>query len=215
MAFTRNAWNAIIQQVNELATNPPAGCNPLATLELVGPKHKWSKGDIGAVQAKLMAICNTNTFAAVPEKWRQSTIDEINAAIARGWCNCNDEDYDMILSQLQPVVSSNCYGDPVDGTMPLSEAINGLSVAEAGFSGRTWQLLQDTGGEPQSVASGAIDCWGKIIYTGSVRIAIRYGVYVYCANCEEPACQEALDNAQDVVDGMGVLTYTLHRVWSA
>lgn len=87
--LTRARWNELIRQVNELASNPDGGCNSVSTLAEVGPNHKWSKSDIRAVQDKLREICDENEFDELKSIWRQHTIDEIEEALARGWCNCD------------------------------------------------------------------------------------------------------------------------------
>ena len=79
-------WNKIIQQVNDLANNPPAGCNGTSALSPVTDPHRWSKTDIKGVQDALQAICSSNTFDTIPDLWKQKTIDDINTAIANGWC---------------------------------------------------------------------------------------------------------------------------------
>ena len=80
-AFTLDKWNDIIRQVNDLAENPPDGCEPADTLEEVEAPHKWSKDDIQQVQDKLTEICKDNSFSDIPDLWKQDTIDEINDAI--------------------------------------------------------------------------------------------------------------------------------------
>jgi hypothetical protein len=88
-AWTREDWNNIIQQVNNLAQNPDSSCDPVDTLEEVGPDHIWTKTDINDVQNKLIEICGDNSFSAELRLWAQDIIDEINDAIANGWCDCN------------------------------------------------------------------------------------------------------------------------------
>jgi hypothetical protein len=87
--WTRDNWNGIIRRVNELAANPPSGCDPIEPLPEVGPDHIWTKSDVGAVQDKLAAICKDNTFTS-EELWKQSLISEIEEALSKGWCDCND-----------------------------------------------------------------------------------------------------------------------------
>jgi hypothetical protein len=90
--LTLDNWNQIIRQINNLAQNPPAGCNGVATLQPVTAPHRWSKTDIQQVQQALQGICPSDTFASpIPDLWKQKTIDDINAAIANGWCNCQQQ----------------------------------------------------------------------------------------------------------------------------
>jgi len=84
------AWNDLLGRINYLAAHPPTGCNPVVPLSMVSTPHKWSDQDIAAAQDKLKEICPDNNFTvAFPGgKWRERYIDELNAAIDRGWCNC-------------------------------------------------------------------------------------------------------------------------------
>ncbi len=89
--WTRDDWNNIIRRVNDLSTNPPAGCDAWEPLPEVGPHHKWSTIDILAVRSRLFDMCNDSTFNTLAYKWKQDLIDEINTAIDNGWCGCEDQ----------------------------------------------------------------------------------------------------------------------------
>lgn len=91
--LTFDAWNSLLGRINNLASWPPEGCDPIAQLPLVTSPHKWTVQDITAAQNKLKEICSDNTFTTpVPGapggKWRKLYIDELEAAIDNGWCNC-------------------------------------------------------------------------------------------------------------------------------
>ena len=87
--LTLAAWNALLTQINNLAKSPPAGCKALDVLPLATAPHKWSGADIAAARSKLSAICSTNVFTAPSTgRWLKSVIDELNTAIGKGWCNC-------------------------------------------------------------------------------------------------------------------------------
>jgi hypothetical protein len=87
--LTIAAWNNLLTQINNLAKSPPQGCKALDVLPLVTAPHKWSGADISAVRSKLSAICSNNVFnAPATGKWLRSVIDELNTAIRKGWCNC-------------------------------------------------------------------------------------------------------------------------------
>jgi hypothetical protein len=123
----RSDWNDIIQQVNDLSSNPDAGCDPIEPpLEEVGPDHKWSKTDISTVQDRLKEICEENEFDEIPDLWKQRTIDEINEAIARGWCDCEKcqaEDETLIIHEVNPTclaVGVNALELPCEGILDRS-----------------------------------------------------------------------------------------------
>lgn len=94
--LTLDAWNSLLGRINNLASWPPEGCDPVAELPLVTAPHKWTVQDIAAAQDKLKEICSDSTFTApVPGspggKWRKLYIDELEAAIDNGWCNCEPQ----------------------------------------------------------------------------------------------------------------------------
>jgi hypothetical protein len=88
--FTRDDWNNLVQRINTLIQNPPANtsCSAQPALAQVPADHIWSKTDIQKAQNALKAICTTISFSPTPDLWRQSILDEINTALATGWCNC-------------------------------------------------------------------------------------------------------------------------------
>jgi hypothetical protein len=93
-AWKRTDWNDIISRVNSLAANPPADtdCEPVPPLSPVGPNHVWTKTDISQVRDKLREICSDTTWSAELRLWTQELVDELNAAIDAGWCNCEPEE---------------------------------------------------------------------------------------------------------------------------
>lgn len=104
------AWNEIIQEVNNLATNPDEGCEPLGTLEEVEEDHIWTKTDIIEVQDKLIEICPDNVFTE-HELWTTVIIDEIITALAVGWCECQEDVFGIWTDQsLDGNPSPNCGG---------------------------------------------------------------------------------------------------------
>lgn len=86
--LTRQTWNQLVQSVNDLASNPPNGCNPAPTLSEVPVKHRWSVADVQAMRDTLTAICGDNTFDAPLNKWKQPILSELYDAYFRGWCGC-------------------------------------------------------------------------------------------------------------------------------
>jgi hypothetical protein len=82
-------WNDIIRRINELCANPEGeDCTAIDPLNEVDPDHIWTVTDIQDVQDKLRELCSDNTFSVELIQWKQEIIDEIEAAILLGWCNC-------------------------------------------------------------------------------------------------------------------------------
>ena len=76
-------------QINDLATEPPAGCNALSEVSLVSARHIWKASDITAARDKLTEICSNNLFPTpIDGKWLEEIITELEAAIENGWCGC-------------------------------------------------------------------------------------------------------------------------------
>lgn len=144
--WKRKDWNEIIQRINDLSANPSQGCDPLPPLEEVGPNHRWSKSDIRTVQDRLTEICSENQFSAELRLWSQSVIDEINAAIAAGWCGCEGcelEENNITLRINEVTIlrrDFECVGMPPigtavplggDGPPPVAEPYDFMAAASA------------------------------------------------------------------------------------
>lgn len=82
------AWNEVIRRINEM-TAECAGVDPLPEVD---ENHRWKKSDIQAAQDKLLELCSEFSFTPPPDKWKQSTIDALIAAINEGQCCCEEED---------------------------------------------------------------------------------------------------------------------------
>jgi len=108
------AWNEIIQEVNELATNPDEGCDPVETLEEVEENHIWNKVDVTEVQDKLKEICPDNEFTELLENqpWTIVIINEIKTALNIGWCGCQEEGVFGVWTNqlLEAHYTPNCGG---------------------------------------------------------------------------------------------------------
>lgn len=148
-AWKRSDWNDIIQRVNALGANPPEEhCNPVEGPEEVEEGHIWSRIDIEWVQDTLQEICNQNTFSRALVLWKQEVIDEIESAIAKGWCNCEPiEDWPPCSNAGPPsetacgiAVFSGC-AEPTP--MPLGNAVNQLGH-EARAKTRQWANTKTT-----------------------------------------------------------------------
>jgi hypothetical protein len=130
--WTRAEWNDIIHRTNDLIENPNAGCAKLEPLEEVPENHIWTPTDITVVRDKLVEICPTNIFEAETRKWKQAIIDEIEAAIAGGWCDCCkwDGPYSLQL--------------PIEASEGAHHVYNPTSWSWPTCHGaiETWQVLQ-------------------------------------------------------------------------
>jgi len=158
--WRRDDWNDIIRRVNDLSENPPEGRDALPPLDEVPAGHKWSVADIQTARDRLLAICASNVFAADLVKWTQDCIDELEIAIAAGWCAespCSEDG--TVIARVVPEIT----GDPFqqypypDYTVSGAQcpeytgptylfvyakpavAFNGMQVAKAGIHGRTWE----------------------------------------------------------------------------
>ena len=117
--LTRAAWNDLLTRINNLAASPPAGCTALAALPLATAPHRWSGADITAARSKLIAICSTNVFNAPSTGvWMKSVIDELNTAIGKGWCKCQQA---CCVPNRSGTVQINPGGYSV--TIPFSEIV--------------------------------------------------------------------------------------------
>lgn len=217
-AFKRSEWNALLEDINAARANPPedTDCEALPPLELVGPKHRWSKGDISVAQNAISEMCPDTSFDEIPDRWMQETVDALRDSI--GWCGCEPDDCDphegdgamfAILSQ-SPRVSSNCFGDDPDASSPLCGLIHGMNVGPPGIVGRSWGVMRvPSFGEATGVAGGVIDCQGNVVCESDETIPDHHGVYVECGDCGSENCQEGIADAEAVVATMPSLSYVL------
>jgi len=120
------AWNEIIGEVNGLCENPPDGCDPLDTLEEVGPDHIWSKEDVTEVHNKLREMCEERQFTELlsNQLWTSTIIDEIKDALISGWCGCEEspvlDQWTLEVKTVQIAYGEgppNCGGRVVEGSI--------------------------------------------------------------------------------------------------
>ena len=94
MAYKLEDWNNLLDQVNDVITNPPedTDCEDIEIdpIPHVGPDHKWSKADIQEVHDKLCQTCDDISFEPIPTRWKTSIITEIEDAMDEAWCECEE-----------------------------------------------------------------------------------------------------------------------------
>jgi hypothetical protein len=130
--LTLAGWNEILTRINNLAANPPEGCDALATIDLVFDPHKWSTNDIQVARNKLTAICSDNAFPSSDSgRWLASIIDELNDAIDAGWCNCEEE---IPCCVPQGTVTYREYGSDYDVTTPLWQCLESYLMGLVDYS---------------------------------------------------------------------------------
>jgi len=233
-AYKRTDWNDIIQQVNDVLQNPPpdTDCEPLPTLDEVGPNHRWSKADIQEVQDALKATCEDISFDTIPELWKQSIIDEINEAIEQAWCDCEPDDEPdceqadidaenglefALFNNGPPKVVSNCLGTDTP-PIPLAPLIHGLTFGQPDIFNRVWRVVrrnhQNNGVVTQSspLASGILSCQGVVTYTGSVELTTAAGINVTCSDCFSTGCEFALAEAALAVGTQPTVFYNTYHL---
>jgi hypothetical protein len=140
-AYKRTDWNSIIQRVNALCQSPSAGCDAVALLDEVGENHRWSVQNIQAVRDKLTEICSENTFTAELVKWKQDIVDEIEAAIARGWCGCVScaNALGVVTTYIGAIEQTECTADTGNCTLECRTTATDLGLeADAAIS--DWAL---------------------------------------------------------------------------
>jgi len=186
--WTREDWNNIITQVNDLAANPDAGCDPLDPLPLVDPDHIWTTSDITGVRDLLTQICKDNNFSTETRLWSQEIIDEIQEAIDNGWCDCrqccpgDEQDIQILeLRDLPPqhneqedTECNNCnwyYPQEDINHYVLKDLVAGMQVASPPVPpGLTWTVVKILDGEPNPSQPYWGDCnaWGckRRVYGG-------------------------------------------------
>lgn len=130
--LTLDRWNELIADVNELLNE----CGESQISDIEGPT-KWYKGlqpgkaSVQQLQDKLELVCDQNEFDEIPDKWKQSIIDELEDAIADGACCCED---DIIIQATSPnVIASVGYTETLPGGIPHGNGYNYQIWDWAGF----------------------------------------------------------------------------------
>jgi hypothetical protein len=215
MAWTRDDWNNIIQQVNEVLQNPPADtdCEAQPTLDEVSTGHLWSKDDIREVQDALKETCDDISFDTIPDLWKQSIIDEINTAIGQAWCNCEPEEDEctptlahsedgmeiVLYDNGPPKVVSDCIGTNTPDIL-LKDLVNGVTFGIDQVFSRIWRVFRrnirnDGGTSLVSLATGVLNCHGVASYLGTATVSTAAGIGVGCFDCSSEGCATALADA--------------------
>lgn len=102
-----NSWQELLDQVNNVLQNPPAGCDPIDTIDGPDPEHKWSKEDITEVHDTLNTMPgNCFTFQEIPDKWKVSIIEDIEDQLSNAWCDCEDCLAPCSNASPEPVITS-------------------------------------------------------------------------------------------------------------
>jgi hypothetical protein len=88
--LTFNEWLALVNEINDLALNPPSGCDPVDPMPVPVSPEKWNITDVTLARNKLMELCGGNEFLAPSIKWNQELVNEISYSIFNvGWCGCS------------------------------------------------------------------------------------------------------------------------------
>ena len=141
--FKISQWNLLIQDVNNILQNPPAGtnCQPITTLQTVSDPHKWSTTDVTQVRNALKATCSSIAFTAPLVMWKTGIIDEIESQLSQAWCNCTPmgpeyEDTDLGTFTHQ-VIEASPYNEIVDYGNGYEDAIRCC-----GNTDKSWRKTQ-------------------------------------------------------------------------
>jgi hypothetical protein len=203
MAFKRDDWNAVIDSVNEVITNPPSGCDPLDPIEHVEPNTVWRKSHIQEVQDALKATCDQIEFSPIPDLWKSSILAEIEGKLSQAWCNCDCKSEDgttvVLYDNGPPKVVSPCLGTDTPDIL-LRSLINNLQAGRSGIVGRIWRVFRrnhrNDGAVTQvQLATGVLSCQGIVSYVGNATVSTAAGIGVNCFDCHDSACADSLANA--------------------
>lgn len=172
--YSRQEWNDLVAQINDLAQNPDNGCDPTGTLNVVDECHRLAKDDITAAQNILMQICDENSFSDVSDFWKVSDIQELEDAAGNGWCNCDEDECPYYIGPLHfQIVWTFSTTGPVTHTL-LEGMLLGQMLGTFFLDHQSWTLLGPSPPEPPGesdtvIATGGINCLGNISSYNDVR----------------------------------------------
>jgi len=150
--ITFEGWKKLIEDLNELFTNPPGECEAVDEIPLPESPQVWTLEDVEEVREKMIEMCNNIEF---DWGWYQPNFEGPDNDLLRFpfgreliyemvdqmfWCGCGDDSYS--LRELHPALAG-CLEDQVLGEpparTPLSDIISGMQVGLEGNHG-TWQF---------------------------------------------------------------------------
>ena len=170
--FKRSEWNGIIDDVNEISTNPENDCPANDTIPNVDECHIWTPSDIIQVQNAIDGFRDAPFGFTEPnggDKWHQDILDEILDALAEGWtkdCTVEPPDDDCPCDpegsgppdNFPPrdewptsfCVSFTFVPDPSpDGGAPVGTGFTTTEVVPSIFAGPPVNLRYTKFGDPQ------------------------------------------------------------------
>lgn len=227
--YKRSDFNDLIDEVNDIITDPPDGCDPLPAIDHVPEMTIWAKSHIRELQDALIETCPEIEFDDIDDLWRQSTIDEIRDKFGQAWCDCECDPQQeagtiIELGTFEPVVFSNCPGYPDAFNPPYPRAcdFDGFQIAIEGICGRRWQLRRNG----LTIKSSSINCDGTINCnpntTGGNPLIGPTGIAVICTSggppdltgCGTAFCESQLADAEASIASNPELyptyTFTVH-----
>ena len=173
MAYKRKDWNNLLDQVNDVLTNPPEGtdCEDTEIMPIphVGESHRWSKTNIAEVQSMLSQTNGSVTWDPIRDAWSSETVSEILANLDLAWAECSSVFQPEVIYKTLPLEAyatgeitlgapKACELPPLGNDFNLSDEIDGLKVmcqkwggGSGSYSGRFWKAYNSiTGDNPQT-----------------------------------------------------------------
>lgn len=138
--FSRENWNELIRDINEMIEDPPSGCESIGFLEEVDPEHIWTQKDVEDVRDKLEEMCPDNEFEEDLDKpWRKAIIDELEDNMR--FCGCGIDEYSLDSKFFE---LGTCSQDRImceDMRYNLATLIDGMFVGKKNWKWYTWRTL--------------------------------------------------------------------------
>ena len=218
--FSRENWNKLIGDLNELFQNPPGDCEAVDTIDEVEENHIWTKQDVEEVREKIEEMCpgrnwDWDGFPRLEKPWNKKIIDEIEDQMV--WCDCGIERINLAMTYPELASINGECGIPVPRVGDLvQDVIDGMQVDVSGYSGRFWKYtivgMNNAFSEEwwrenrtQTIENGEINCEGQIVYDGHPNRRIPTAMYTYFSKhpsypCDHLVNSIRLTSAQNQVD---------------
>ncbi len=138
--FSRENWNKLIQDINDMIEDPPGDCPPLEPLEEAEENHIWTKKDVEDVRDKLEEMCPNNEFEEDLDKpWNTAIIDELEDNMK--FCDCGIDEYSLDTKYIE---IGTCYQNRImceNMRYNLATLIDGMFVGKRNWKWYGWQTL--------------------------------------------------------------------------
>ena len=175
MKMTLSRWNALIDTVNDVVTNPPSdSCPTVAPIPHVESGTVWKQSHFRAIHNAIKTTCPSVNFTSdLTKRIRESYIQEILDQLSKAWCDCQcqtkpatDENGKEVVVFAPGHIVYPSFDDPggpyPTGEWNVKEQLEGFALAIPGFRFRDWTFEARSGPVVRYLRGGQVRVDGTV-----------------------------------------------------